>query len=223
MSIFSSIGKGIKGVGHFLGKVASNPITQGIVGLTPLGIPGAILTGALGRLAAPGGNIGEALKGGLSGAAAGSAGQLLKGLPGAISKGGIGSIFSGGGADQRGNFGLLGDVAGKLGGVAGLGSFLGGSGGGGLADIAKLGALGLSVADLMNAQTLGKKSTDLANQALATANANWTAGDPLRTAGRAGVLNPKIMDLSSLLSSSGPYAPNLALGRPGTVGMGTFT
>src|SRR5262245_38851811 len=171
MGLFSSIGKGIKGIGHFLGKVASNPITQGIVGLTPLGIPGAILTGALGKLIAPGGNLGQAAQGALSGAAAGTAGQFLKGIPSAISKGGIQGIFSGGGIDQKGNLGLLGDVAGRLGGVTGLGSFLGGGaggGGGGLDTIAKLGALGLSVADLMNAQTLGKRSNELATQALDT-------------------------------------------------------
>ena len=226
MGLFSSIGKGIKGIGHFLGKVASNPITQGIVGLTPLGIPGAILTGALGKLIAPGGNLGQAAQGALSGAAAGTAGQFLKGIPSAISKGGIQGIFSGGGIDQKGNLGLLGDVAGRLGGVTGLGSFLGGGaggGGGGLDTIAKLGALGLSVADLMNAQTLGKRSNELATQALDTTNQNWKLNEGLRTAGRAGMLNPKIMDLSSLLSNAGPYAPKLPLGRAGTVGMGTFT
>jgi len=181
MGLFSSIGKGIKGIGHFLGSVASNPITQGIVGLTPLGIPGAILTGALGKLAAPGGNIGSAVGGALSGAAAGAAGQGIRGL-------------------------------------------LGGSGiklPGGISDIGKF--LGLGVADLVNAQTLGKKSSDLANQALGTVQENWNLGAPLRTAGRAGVLNPKIMDLSQLLANSGPYGPGIQLGRPGTVGMGTFT
>jgi len=227
MGLFSSIGKGIKGIGHFLGKVASNPITQGIVGLTPLGIPGAILTGALGKLIAPGGNLGQAAQGALSGAAAGTAGQFLKGLPSAISKGGgISGIWSGTGTDAKGNFGLLGDLAGRVGGVTGLGSFLGGGaggGGGGLDTIAKLGALGLSVADLMNAQTLGKRSNELATQALDTVNQNYAQNAGLRTAGRAGMLNPKIMDLSSLLSNAGPYAPKLPLGRAGTVGMGTFT
>jgi len=227
MSIFGSIGKGIKGIGHFLGKVASNPITQGIVGLTPLGIPGAIATGALGRLIAPGGNLGEAAKGGLTGLAAGTAGQFLKGLPSAISKGGgISGIWSGTGTDAKGNFGLLGDLAGRVGGVTGLGSFLGGGpggGGGGLETIAKLGALGLSVADLMNAQTLGKKSSDLATQALDTVRGNYAANEGLRTAGRAGMLNPKIMDVSALLANAGPYGASLPLGKPGTVGMGTFT
>jgi len=209
MGLFSSIGKGIKGIGHFLGSVASNPITQGIVGLTPLGIPGAILTGALGKLAAPGGNIGSAVGGALSGAAAGAAGQGIRGL-----LGGSGVKLPGGIADIGKFLGLGGGAGG------GLAGFLGG---GGLENIAKLGALGLGVADLVNAQTLGKKSSDLANQALGTVQENWNLGAPLRTAGRAGVLNPKIMDLSQLLANSGPYGPGIQLGRPGTVGMGTFT
>ena len=224
MGLFDSIGKGIKGIGHFLGTVASNPITQGIVGLTPLGIPGAVLTGALGRLIAPGGNIGQAAQGALSGGLAGAAGQGIRGIIGSAAKGGIGSIFSGGGADNKGNLGAIGDLLGRFGGVAGLGSFLGGgAGGGGLEQIAKLGALGLGAANLVNAQTLGKKSSDLATQALNTTQENWKLNEALRTQGRAGLLNPKIMDLSRLMANAGPYGASLPLGKPGVVGMGTFT
>src|SRR5689334_4371902 len=94
MSIFSNIGKAlgkaVKDTGHFVGKVASNPIVDTGLALIP-GVGPGVAAGAagLGRLMAPGGNLGNA-----AGAAirSGAVGKLAGALPGASS---IGSKLAG--------------------------------------------------------------------------------------------------------------------------------
>lgn len=86
-------------IGHMIGKVASNPlVTAGISMIPGVGIPGAALAGGLGRLMAPGGNLGEAVKGGLTGAASGFAGGKLASMGG----GGDGIMAKLGGIMQQG-------------------------------------------------------------------------------------------------------------------------
>lgn len=100
-NVFSNIGhaitKGVTDAGHFVGKVASNPIVQTasafIPGVGPLITAGE---GALGGLLKPGGNIGSALTGGLQGAAAGALGGGIRKLGTGILTSGIGSVLGGG-------------------------------------------------------------------------------------------------------------------------------
>lgn len=190
MSFFSD-------VGHFLGGVLKNPITEGIIGLTPLGPLGGLAAGALGGLIAPGGNLGGALKGGLTGGLAGEAGKvlgsgsignLLKDIPY------LGSIFGGGGSSGNAAAGGLPTTAG---------------GGIDWGTLLNLGQAGLGISDLVSASQLAKQSKDYANQALSSATTAYNQKQPLRQAGMAGMLNPRIQDLSGLLANSGPYGAGL--------------
>jgi hypothetical protein len=107
LSFFGNIGKAIKkgvtDVGHFAGKVLSNPIVEGasafIPGVGPLITAGE---GALGGLLKPGGNLGTALKGGLQGAAAGALGGGIRKLGTGILTNGVGSVLGRGGVQQAG-------------------------------------------------------------------------------------------------------------------------
>ena len=217
------------------GKIASNPITQGVAGafLGPAaaaGIAGLgkVLDTSKGGLHGAGGVL-DLAKAGALGYGAGKVGQVVKGIGGQIAKGGIGSIFSGGGADGKGNLGAIGDLAGKIGG-GGLGGVLGldglggsigdflGNGRGGL-DLGKIGLLGLGGLQMKNAADLQKQSTGYATDALKGVQENYNSRAPLRAAGQGGMLNPQIMDLSHLLDHSGPYAKGIlpGLGKaPGT-------
>ncbi len=87
--------------------------------------------------------------------------------------------------------GAVGDaITSKLPGVASAaGNFLTGNNG--------LNALG--VAQGFNAALLQQKALQYAKDAEGTAMGNWKANDPLRTSGRAGMLNPKSsVDISAL-------------------------
>lgn len=103
-----AIGKAGKDVGHFAGKVLSNPIVQTasafIPGVGPLITAGE---GALGGLLRPGGNLGRAATGALSGAAAGFAGGGIKRL-GAGALGSLlhrgGPVMDANGIDGQGDF-----------------------------------------------------------------------------------------------------------------------
>jgi hypothetical protein len=103
-NIGKAIGKGAKDTGHFVGKVASNPIVDAGLAMIP-GVGPGVAAGAagLGRLMAPGGNIGNALKSGATGYLAGMGGSALKG---ALAGGG--SLGSKLGALATGAKGLLG-------------------------------------------------------------------------------------------------------------------
>jgi hypothetical protein len=100
MSFFGNIGnaikKGVTDVGHFAGRVLSNPIVEGasafIPGVGPLITAGE---GALGGILKPGGNLGTALRGGLQGAAAGALGGGIRKLGTGILTNGVGSVLGG--------------------------------------------------------------------------------------------------------------------------------
>lgn len=91
-NVGSAIKKGVVDTGHAVGKVASNPIVQGGVGLA-FGPAAAAAVGGLGHLIAPGGNVGKAVAGAAEGYGAGTIGHT------------IGSLMSGG------DVGANGDVA----------------------------------------------------------------------------------------------------------------
>jgi hypothetical protein len=124
---------------------------------------------------------GNALQGavgaGMKGAAGG--GGLMGGLK-AGAKSLIPSLVGGGG--QGGGSGLPGIMS-------AAGKFLTGNNG--------LNALG--AAQGVNAALLQQKALQYAKDAEGTAMGNWKANDPLRTSGRAGMLNPKSsVDISAL-------------------------
>lgn len=144
--------------------------------------------GTLGNMAQ--GALAKALPGiapaGASGAAAGpslgaqgsGASNVANAAAGGGGGGGIASTIQG--------------ILGKIGGLPGVSSaanFLTGNGG--------LNALG--TAQGINAALLQQKALDYAQKAEGTATGNWNANDPLRQAGRAGMLNPKSsVDTSAL-------------------------
>ncbi|MFL5912760.1 MAG: hypothetical protein ACJ768_19615 [Gaiellaceae bacterium] len=152
MSIFGKIGSGIKhaaqGVGHAVGKVASNPWVQGLtaagLAATGVGAPAAaaIMAGVKGggALLKPGGNIGQGLKGAATGAVMGAgaakAGQLLRG------GGSLGGILGKAGSALKATGGFAGGAPGAGG--------TGGAGGAGGMDIMKL--LGLGAAGVAGVQ-----------------------------------------------------------------------
>lgn len=84
----------LSSIGHFAGKVLSNPIVEGasafIPGVGPLITAGE---GALGGILKPGGNIGSALTGGLQGAAAGLAGGGIRKLGTSLLANGVGGAL----------------------------------------------------------------------------------------------------------------------------------
>lgn len=174
------------------GKVASNPWVQGIAGAT-LGPGAAAAIGALGKtLDTSHGSVGlgDIAKGGVQGYGAGKLGQTVGGLAkGGLSLGKVGGLVTGGGADGQGNFGALGDAAGKLGGGLGLGSL---GGGGNLVD---MGLGGLAAA---NAAHLQGQSDQYAHNALDTANQSYDARAPLRLAGVEGMLHPEAGNAAKL-------------------------
>jgi hypothetical protein len=107
MSWLSNIGhaitKGATDVGHFAGKVLSNPVVQGasafIPGVGPLITAGE---GALGGLLKPGGNLGSAASGALQGGLAGAAGGSIRKLGTGLLSGGIGGAIHGFGGGSLG-------------------------------------------------------------------------------------------------------------------------
>lgn len=115
MGIFDSIGSGLRkvgsgikntvvGAGHLVGEVASNPVVQGLtaagLAATGVGVPAAAAIMAAerggGKLLAPGGNIGQAARGGVEGAAMGAGASLLgsgvRRVVGAIGARGAGAV-----------------------------------------------------------------------------------------------------------------------------------
>lgn len=73
--------KGVVGAGHAIGSVAGNPLVDAGLGMF-FGPEAAAAAGGLGRLMAPGGNIGRGLTGAAIGGAAGYGGQMLGGVTG---------------------------------------------------------------------------------------------------------------------------------------------
>lgn len=201
-SVFGGVKDAVTGVGHAVGKVASSPITQGILGAT-LGPGAAALAGGVGRLMAPGGNLGNAAAGAVSGGAAGLTGGVLRGalsggaggLLGAVK--GAGSLFGGGGGGS----------------TLGLGGGAGGGGGGNGVRPAVLALAGLQAA---NAASLGKKANDYSDQAFNFANDSYTSRAGLRSAGINGLANPKAPDMSGLsaIRAQNPVAARAGIGAP---------
>lgn len=218
MGFFSSIGNAVKGVGHTLGSIASNPLVDGALGL--VGGPGiAAAVGGLGHLFAPGGNLGSALHGAVTGGAAGTgAGALKDGVTGILSGGlnGLGGNASnvlkgattlgattGTPAGATADPGLLQRLGGTLGGIAG--SSVGG---------VPLPIAGLAGLQGANAAQLGAKSNDFADKAWDYASKDYDARAPLRTMGIAGLTNPTPRDTSGLTAIRSRITPGLA-GVPG--------
>lgn len=82
------LGSGITNVAHTIGRVASNPIVEGAAGLFGGPLAGAAV-GGLGHLLEPGGNLGRAAGGALTGGLAGGAGGLVRKLGTGVLAGGV--------------------------------------------------------------------------------------------------------------------------------------
>lgn len=254
-------GRALKETGHALGQVATNPLVDaglaGALALTGVGIPAsaAILGGTkgLGSLIAPGGNIGDAAQGAVSG---GAEGALASGLAGSLlGGGGAAGEAAGrvGSAEVPGIPGIGGVqsatdiIRGIPGGTEGVGQYVGGAlglGGGGDAAAGAAGGGGknllqkglgwltgnggsnaLGLAQALNAAYLQKQSSDAANKAISGIEENYGERARLRGAGIEGMLNPITPDLSSLLVNSGPYAQGLPPIAPASryTGLGAAT
>jgi len=221
MGFFSSIGKGIKDIGHFVGKAASNPLVLGGISLIPgVGLPAAAAIGGLGGILKPGGNPRELLKGAATGAAANTAAKVISKIPG------VGSTISKiPGISDIGKFiggipglGAVGSALGQIPGIQSAANFLGGGGGDGGTDwgtVAKnAGLIGLGGLQAANAASLGKKSNEYAQAAMDAVNKSYGERGLLRAAGVGGMLHPQTADLSGLLTHSGPYATGLLPSMP---------
>lgn len=187
-SALGGIGHAVKGVGHGLGSVLSNPLVDaGLAFIPGVGPVAAGLAGAAGGLLKPGGNLGSALSGGLRGAASGLAGGALRGalgvggaagaagsaVPAGVSALGASSAIP----DAAMGLGSAGGSGGLLGGIEGLagqaGNFLTGNGG----------KNALGIAQGINATLQQKQSNDYAKQALGSIEGAYNAKAPLRAQG----------------------------------------
>lgn len=178
-------------------KKIIKPVATGLAGLIGTPALGAAVGAAMGGLDRPGKSgigldVGGALKGGVSGYAAGKLGDALPG------------IMSAGKAGAAGGGGLLGGA--KAVGKAVLPSALGGGSNGGILDTlnglpgvssaldflkGNNGLNALGVGQGINAALLNKKALEYAKNAEGTAMGQWNQNAPLRDAGRAGMLAPK--------------------------------
>lgn len=196
---WNAVKKGVTDVGHVAGKVASNPLVEGLAGAT-LGPEAAAALGGIGHLIAPGGNIGSGLKGAVTGGAAGLAGSGIKNL-GGMALSGLGGAGGSTPAWGAGSGGI--DLGGLLkSGVSGLAGLAGGGGGG--LSLGGLANAGLGAAGIANAASLQNKSNQYATNAMDTANQSYDSRAPLRTAGVQGMLSPSSgIDLSGLKKIAG--------------------
>ena len=140
-------GKGLTGAitgavgGYGAGKLLGGVGSLGTVGGSAVGPGGFQSLGFLDKLKA----VGSGTKSGIGSLFSGTpSGPRVPGSSGATTKpsvltqnpGFFGGLISGGGADNKGNYGLLGDIGGGL-----AGGLLGGGGGGGLGSLGSLGSL----------------------------------------------------------------------------------
>jgi hypothetical protein len=194
--------KGVVGVGHVAGEVASNPLVDAGLGAF-FGPEAAAAAGGIGRLLAPGGNLGNAAVSGLEGYAAGKAGQLVKGgVTGLLGSTGspldrIKAMLAGGtaAAGLGGGSNPLSSAAASL--------FGGGTGSGGgmsAADLAKLGLLGGSVAA---AAADRQRQTGLQDKAVGYATGAYDEKAPLRAQAIAALEHNNAPDLSSIFQNQG--------------------
>lgn len=206
-SFFGNIGnaikKGVVDTGHLVGKVASNPLVEGAAGL--VGGPAlAAAVGGIGHLIAPGGNLGTAVKGAVTGGLAGVAGGAIKSGVGAIADNGFEnwakSQLSNGGSGLAAIGQKLGITGGAPGGVSGVPSVGGIPGVSSASDLVSKLLLGGSVA----AGAADKvHQTDTQNKAMGYVTGAYDEKAPLRAQAIAGLQNTAAPDLSSIFSSPG--------------------
>lgn len=199
----------VKGIGHKIGNIISNPVVDAVIGMTPLGPLGGLAAGALGNWIEPGGNPGKAAMGAVTGGLSGYGGQALGGLLGI--GGGTGGI--------QGLEKALGSIPG-MSGLAGLAAQVAGDGQGGV-DFGKLAALGLTGAQVANAASLQNQANTYAKDALSGVQQNYNQRQPLRMVGMQDMLNPQIANLSGMMANSGPYARGLP--TPGVQAVQRYT
>lgn len=202
-NVGSAIKKGVIDVGHVAGTIASNPLVDAGIGAF-LGPGAAAAAGGLGRLIAPGGNVGNAAVGAGTGYLAGKGGSLLRNLLAGPSGAGANPDPNGGVADaSAGGDGSQSWLQSLLHGAEGVGGTLlngaknavSGSGPGGLS----LPVLGLAGAQVANAAQLGAKGNDYADKAFNLSNDSYGSRAGLRSAGIAGLSTSRPMqDLSGL-------------------------
>jgi hypothetical protein len=205
---------GVVGAGHFVGQAASNPWVQGLtaagLAATGVGAPAAAAIMAAerggGALLQPGGNIGDAVKGGLEGAAMGgaasAAGSAIHGGGGLLSK--AGSLYGAG----KTALGIGGNTAGLPSGAPSDGPTAPSVGTPNGSDVP--GPAGLSPAVMalvgaqgVNAAQLGAKANDFADRAWTNANAPYEAKAPLRASGISALQNPSFTAPTSQGNLSG--------------------
>jgi hypothetical protein len=221
-NIGRTITKGVKDVGHTVGKVADNKIVQGVTAaaLAASGVGAPAAAGILaaqaagGKLLKPGGNIGQAAKAGAINGGLGALGGVVGKIPGVSSLGSeLGKIP---GVSTIGHaIGGVGGALGRIPGVSEIGGAIGNAAGhldlGGIADAAggflkDHGDQLLQGAGAVTSALDAKSARDLENKALGIANGNWEARAPLRVAGVNGMANSAPPDLSALYSDTGnPY------------------
>lgn len=233
-NVGKAVVKGAKDTGHVVGQVASNPIVQGGLGLATGGLAAPILAGVAGGLLKPGGNIGQAAHGGLSGAVSGGIGKGIGKLaPAALSAFGVGGggqntagidtpihdDGAGGNSYGGGDQNLLGEIndfaKGHIPGLSGLEGFVNDLGLGkavsGLGNFVtgNGGMNALGIAQGINAAALQNQSSGYAKDALHGVQDSYNQRAPLRVAGIQGMLNPQTNDIGSLTAHSGPYGKGL--------------
>jgi hypothetical protein len=197
-------------------KKIIKPIAAGLAGLVGTPALGAAVGAAMGGLDRPGKSgigldVGDALKGGVSGYAAGTVGNALPGIATA-GKAGYASGGLMGGAKAAGAAALPAVVkASGAAGLPGLGTIGGGTGGG---DGSGGGSIdpwmkALAAAQLANAGVLGAKSGDYASRAMGDTQAWWNQREPLRKQGIAGMQAPPttLPQLGKIAAAGNPFAP----------------
>ena len=191
-------GKGLTGAitgavgGYGAGKLLGGVGSLGTVGGSAVGPGGFQSLGFLDKLKA----VGSGTKSGIGSLFSGTpSGPRVPGSSGATTKpsvltqnpGFFGGLISGGGADNKGNYGLLGDIGGGL-----AGGLLGGGGGGGLGSLGSLAAAGVP------AYLLGKMAYDEAKKD------KGVALTPLTTMGPTGRYNIE----AEIARRTGTQTPN---------------
>jgi hypothetical protein len=219
--IGGTIGKIGQQVKVAAGKIASNPFVEGIAGAT-LGPGAAAAVGALGKaLDTSHGSVGAGsiAGGGLQGYGAGKLGGIVKNglnsvIGGAPTDGASGStsiidrlkgLVTGGGADGTGNFGLAGDIGGKL---LGGGGGAGGPGGSFLDKALLAGSIASNAADR-------ERQQGVQNRAIDYTTGSYDARAPLRARALASLSTDQAApDLSSIFENPGNAYDRARRGMP---------
>jgi len=210
--IGGTLGKIGQNVKVSVGKALENPMVDAALQMIPgVGPAVSALAGGLGTAFDTSGgsrSLGDILKGGATGFAAGKVGSFLPDIGGLS---GVGSDINSGLGGINGlvtkipGVSGLGDAIGKIpGGISTIGKALaGGSGGGTLGGLTPL-DIALGGAQAINAASLQKKANDLTNSAKNYATNAYDANAPLRDAGRSGMLNAASYNPYSKAPGSAP-------------------